>query len=289
MNQEWLQSFVAFATHMSFTAAAESLHLSQPGVHVQVKKLGDALGVELYRREGRSLTLTPDGERVYAFGLEQAERTGLFLRTLRGQADVRPVVLSAGAGAYHYLLGGSIRAFTRAKVAPLRLMTHDRDAALRAVQRGESQLGVAVLDHTPEELHSERLLDVGAALVVSKRHPLARKRSIRLTDLKGEQLIVPPEGRPHRSMLSRALMSAGVAWEPAVEAAGWELLMHFASLELGVAVVNAFCTPPAGCVRRLLPAIPKVSYYLFRRRARRLDGAVAALREHIIAGARAAP
>lgn len=286
MNEEWLRSFVAFASKLSFTAAAAELRLSQPAVHVQVKKLSEALGLALYRREGRALRLTEEGERVVAFGREQAERTGLFLQALRGERVREPVVLSAGAGVYQYLLGGPIRAFARSGHAPLRLMTHDRDAALRAVQRGESQLGVAALDHTPDDLHGERLIDVGSALVMPQRHPLARKRSIRLSDLKGERLIVPPEGRPHRAMLSRALMSAGVSWEPAIEASGWDLLMHFASLELGVAVVNAFCTPPKGCVRRALPAIPRVAYYLFRRRARRLDGAVAALRDCIVEGTR---
>jgi DNA-binding transcriptional LysR family regulator len=286
MNDEWLRTFVVFADQLSFTAAAQVLHLSQPAVHVQVKKLAEALGMTLYRREGRLLTLTPEGERVAAFGREQAERTDLFLQAMRGEPSPRPVVLSAGAGAYHYLLGGAIRAFTRAKLAPLRLLTHDRDAALRAVQRGDAQLGVAVLEHTPEDLEAERLLAVGAALVMPRRHRLTRKRTISLRDLKGERLIVPPEGRPHRTMLSRALMSEGVAWEPAIEASGWELLMHFASLELGVAVVNAFCTPPQGCVRRLLPAIPKVSYHLFRRRARRLDGPVAALRDCLVQGVR---
>ncbi|MFT3924750.1 MAG: LysR family transcriptional regulator [Myxococcales bacterium] len=283
MNEEWLRSFLAFAEHLSFTTAAEALHLSQPAVHVQVKKLSDSLGFTLYRRDGRRLILTPEGERVYAFGREQAERTERFLGDLRGRPEHRPVVLSAGAGAYQYLLGDAIRTFTRSGLAPLRLASHDRDQAVRAVQRGDSHLGVAVLEATPDELASERLVQVGASLVMPKSHRLARKRGLTLKDLKGERLIVPPEGRPHRTMLSRALLSAGVPWQPAIEASGWELLMHFARLELGIAVVNSFCAPPAGCVRRALPAIPRVTYSLFRNRTRRMDGAVAALRDAIIA------
>jgi hypothetical protein len=225
---------------------------------------------------------------LLAFGRAQSERTSSFLAALHGRPSVRPLVLSAGAGAYQYLLGDAIRDFVRSAEAPLRLMTHDRDAALRAVERGESQLGVAVLDHTPESLIAEPVAQVGAALVMSRHHPLARRRTLKLQDLEGVRLIVPPEGRPHRTFLSRALMSADIHWEPAIEANGWELLMHFARLELGVAVVNAFCVPPAGCVLRALPAIPKVSYHLFRARAHEPDRAMLALRERIVSRLRKA-
>jgi DNA-binding transcriptional LysR family regulator len=67
MNEEWLRSFVAFAERMSFTAAARALHISQPALHVQVRKLSESLGVVLYHREGRVLVLTSEGERVLAF------------------------------------------------------------------------------------------------------------------------------------------------------------------------------------------------------------------------------
>ena len=49
LKLEWLEAFAAFAEHQSFTRAARALHLSQPALHVQVKKLSEALGVALYR------------------------------------------------------------------------------------------------------------------------------------------------------------------------------------------------------------------------------------------------
>src|ERR1700722_7647778 len=70
LKLEWLEAFAAFAEHRSFTRAAAALHLSQPALHVQVKKLAQALGVALYRREGQRLVLTADGRRVAAFGRE---------------------------------------------------------------------------------------------------------------------------------------------------------------------------------------------------------------------------
>lgn len=271
MNAEWLQSYVVFAEHLSFTSAARELHISQPALHVQIRKLADELGVSLYRKVGRSLQLTPQGEKVLAFGREQRERTDAFLSDLHDREARRNVVLTAGEGAYLYLLGPAIQAFKRHKAARLNLLTNDRDASIAAVLSGEAHLGVGVLDHVPDGLAATKIVEVGATVMMPRRHQLASKRKLRVEDLQSERLVVPPEGRPHRVALSRHLMSAGVDWEPAVEASGWGLLMHFARLGLGLAVVNDFCPPPGGMVSRPLPALPKVPYYLFHQRGRGLD------------------
>ena len=70
MNYEHLRSFVVFAARANFTHAARELHLSQPALHVQIRKLTEAVGRPLYVRSGRGLRLTRDGERLAAFGRE---------------------------------------------------------------------------------------------------------------------------------------------------------------------------------------------------------------------------
>src|SRR5271165_1268344 len=102
LKLEWLEAFAAFADHESFTRAARALHLSQPALHVQVKKLSEALGVTLYRREGQRLVLTADGRKVAAFGREMRERTRELADELASGVRGEPVVLSAGEGAYLY-------------------------------------------------------------------------------------------------------------------------------------------------------------------------------------------
>ncbi len=54
MNYDWLFSFVAFADRLNFTRAAEELHITQPALHAQIRKLSEDVGTTLYRREGRS-------------------------------------------------------------------------------------------------------------------------------------------------------------------------------------------------------------------------------------------
>jgi DNA-binding transcriptional LysR family regulator len=291
LHLDWLEAFTVFADHLSFTAAARALHLSQPALHVQIGKLGAELGVPLYLRRGQRLELTADGRRVLVFAREMGERERAFRDVLRGGESLQPVALAAGEGSFLYLLGPAIRAFTRAARAPLRLLTRDLEATLAAVRSGEAHVGVAPLasegegERAPPDLLVDRLTEVAQVLVVPAAHPLARRRSIKLGDLEGARLIVPPPGRPHRAAITAALLAAGVSWEPAVEASGWEPMLHFVALGVGIAVVNACCRLPRGLVARPVPALPRRTYSLIRRRDAAPSAASAELWKVVLAHA----
>ena len=281
IDSEWLRAFVAFAETMNFTRAAERLHISQPALHVQIRKLGESLGAPLYVRRGRVLELTVQGRKLLAFGREQQERTQHFLEELRPGSGEPVVVLAAGEGTFLNLLSDALKAFQRTKQGKLRVLTRDRDQAIAAVQLGEAHLAVTVVDDVPPDVVARRVATVGAAVVMPRGHRLAGKRSLSITDLRDESLIVPSAGRPLRAALAQAWASAGLAWSPAVEANGWELMMRFAQLGMGVAVVNDFCTPPRDTVLRKLRGLPAVNYQLLRLRSRAPNHAALALEEAI--------
>ena len=285
LHLEWLEGFAVFAEHLSFTAAARALHLSQPALHVQIGKLSAELGVPLYVRHGQRLELTADGRRVLLFAREMGERERAFRDVLRAGESLQPVALAAGEGSFLYLLGPAIRAFTVAARAPLRLLTRDLDATLAAVRSGEAHLGVAPVDGAPQGLTIDHLTEVAQVLAIPAAHPLARRRSIKLRDLEGARLIVPPPGRPHRAAITAALLAAGVAWEPAVEASGWEPMLHFVALGVGIAIVNACCRLPRGLVARPLPELPRRAYSVIQRRDAALEGVTAELRRVLLAHA----
>src|SRR4051812_10305242 len=110
VSADALASFVVFADHLNFTRAAAELHISQPALHVKVRKLAQELGRPLYQRVGRRLVLTGDGEAVARFARAHDERLAHFLAEFAGVAPGRPVVLAAGQGAFLYLLGDAILA-----------------------------------------------------------------------------------------------------------------------------------------------------------------------------------
>lgn len=266
LSSEWLRAFVVFAEHLSFTRAAEHLHISQPALHVQIRKLGEAVGRPLYWRDGRALALTAEGERLAAYGRELGERGARVLAEIRGEAEAGPVVLAAGQGAFLYLLGPAIRRFPKQRW-PLRLLTRGEPDAVDAVRTARAHLGVVATEAPPPELALTRLRAVGQQVVVPAGHRLARRRTVAPRDLAGESIVVAPSGSQHRTMIAQSLRLAGVDWTIAVEAAGWELMLHFARAGMGIAIVNDFCAVPRGMAGIRLEGVPSIVYYVVARDA----------------------
>jgi DNA-binding transcriptional LysR family regulator len=171
-----------------------------------------------------------------------------------------------------------IRSFL-AKKQELRLVTSDADGTLAALRDGTADLGVTALAVPPDDLECELLAQYPQVLVLRPDHRLAGRRSVRLKDLQGESLVVPPATRPHRQQLERGPLDAGIEWSVAVEAEGWDLLIHFVRLGIGPAVVNGSVrTPPS---LRTVPVkdLPPVRYYLVTRQNRPQDKRLDTLRD----------
>ncbi len=264
VNYDWLFSFVVFADRLNFTRAAEELHITQPALHAQIRKLSDDVGATLYRRDGRALSLTAEGRRLAAFGREVQARGNDVLAELRGQHTRGPVILVSGQGAFRYLLGAAIKRFPKERW-PLRVVSMSGTDTVRAVRDARADVGVAVLTSTPPDLDCHAVRRVGQVVLLPRGHRLSKRRSLKPGDLDAERIVVAPDGSPHRVMLSQALATAEAKWWVAVEATGWELMIQFASYGLGIAVVNDFCPVPRGLVGVRLDGVPDVEYYVVTR------------------------
>lgn len=225
----------------------------------------EQLDARLYLRVGSALQLTSAGEQVARHARELLLLNQRFVKGLAQGQEQAVVSLAAGEGAYLYLLGKALSQFSGPGASlHLQLLTRNRDAAVQAVRGGQAQLGIAPLGGVPADLHAVRLTVVGQVLVLPRAHALASRRSVRLRDLQGANLIVPPAGRPHRELLGRLLQAESVSWQPSLEADGWELMLRFAQLGFGLTVVNACCRIPKGLVAVPLQGYPPLEYHLFR-------------------------
>ena len=272
MSYDVLLSFVVFAEHLNFTRAAKELHITQPALHAQIRKLAESVGVALYRRRGRELVLTDEGRKLASFGREMSVRGREVLSELRGRRERGPVVLASGQGAYRYLLGAAIRRFPKDRW-PLRAVSMSAPETVDALRDARADVGVAALRIAPEDLDVREVRSVGQLVVVPRGHRLARRRKLSCADLDGENVVVAPAGSPHRVMLEQALVTAGARWNVAVEATGWDLMLQFARYGLGIAVVNDFCPVPRGFTGIPLAGAPAISYFVLTRRSLRHSGA----------------
>jgi DNA-binding transcriptional LysR family regulator len=272
VSTDALAAFAVFADHLNFTRAAEVLHISQPALHVKVNKLATTVGRPLYRRTGRTLTLTTEGEAVARFARDLDRRMTSFLDEVRATGHVRPLTLAAGEGAYLYLLGDAVRTFR-----PLKLINRDSTRMLTAVRTGRADLGVGVLEALQDDLTAVLLASYPQTLVLPTTHPLAERAALTVRDLQGLRLVLPPTSRPHRKTVERALRSAEVDWTLAIEAEGWPLTLHFVTLGVGLSIVNGCVRPPAGFTSREITDLPRVPYYAVHLPSRTDDARLAEL------------
>jgi LysR family transcriptional regulator, low CO2-responsive transcriptional regulator len=265
IETSWLRAFAAFADDANLSRTARRLHLSQPAVHAQIRKLSEELGTTLYRRVGRALVLTREGMEVAAFARDLDQRTRDLAARMRGEVEPDRLVLAAGAGALLYVVGEGLRDFTRRRSTRVELLTLDAPAALDAVRSGLAHVGVAASEEAPADLVCRSLTRVEQVLVVPRSHRLASRRSISLDQVAGERFVLPPEGRPHRVMLEAALRMRGIRVEVGAIARGWELTLKLVELGFGIAIVNGCCHVAKGLVARPVRELPVVEYVTFTR------------------------
>ncbi|MDP3279233.1 MAG: LysR family transcriptional regulator [Deltaproteobacteria bacterium] len=277
LDHEQLAAFALFCDERNFTRAAQQLHLSQPALFERIRRLSETLGVTLYRREGRTLHITAEGQRVAVFAREELRRTSHFLAQLRGESVVQSLVLAAGEGAYLYLLPEVITQFATLQLGTIAPLVLGGPAAVEAVQEGRAHVAVAVIDTVPRELAATELVRVQIVAAMKRTHPLARRKSLTLAQLSSERLVLAPPGRAHRAHVARHFAALGVETDQAIEADGWPLMLAFASAGLGVALVNGTCVLPQDLVAVPVPELGTVTYRAVTRRANKVEPPVIAL------------
>jgi DNA-binding transcriptional LysR family regulator len=268
LDSDRLRTFAAFAEDANLSGTARRLSLSQPAVHAQLKALADELGVALYQRVGRNLALTREGIEVAAFARETAERTRELVAGLRGEKESSPIVLAAGPGALVHLLSDGIRESARRGLR-VEVLTADTNRAIELVKSGSAHVGVGVLHGSIADLEERVLTRAAQVVVVPRTHRLAKRRSVRLSDLEGEGLVLPPEGGPQRSAVDAALAAKGVRVHITAVARGWDVVLKLVEVGVGIGIVNDTCAIPRTLAKKPLSELPNVTYSAFvRRRAR---------------------
>ena len=278
-----LRAFATFAEHRNFTTAAAALHISQPSLHVKIRKLSAALGTALYERDGRHLRLTASGERLAAYASDNRRRLDRFMLELH--QELPALCIAVGRGALRWVIAEPIRSIGR-HGRRVQVITADRDAALAAVSGGRADLAVVAYDPPPRQYQSTEIARYHQNLMIDSQHPLAARGRVRLAHLDGLNLVVPSPERAHRRALDRALRQADVSWHVAAEVDGWDLLVHLAQLGMGATVVNSCVPAPAGLTAVPITDLPHIPYWAAWRPPR--QGLVDAVLHHLRPGGAAA-
>lgn len=190
-----LRAFVVVAEERHFGRAAQRLHVTQPSLSQQIRRIEQELGTELLDRKSLPIRVTAAG----AAFLEEARYSLLHARWAvergRQAALGRVGQLSLGATywAHCAIVPAAIKAFRdRAPNVSLHLSTAPPTEHLEAVRKEQLDVAFAAFPQWligGPALHVEPVLDEPMVVIVADHHPLARRSEISLHELGNERLV----------------------------------------------------------------------------------------------------
>lgn len=235
-----MKVFEAVARHLSYSRAAEELHMTQPGVSSHVRQLEAHTGVPLLEQLGRKVYLTAAGQEFLRYSraiiqeMKEADEAIAALKGIRGgRLDL--AVISAG-----YFFPCLIAEFRRRyEGVTARLDVSNRDDILRHLAGNTTDLAIVL--HPPE--HADVVAYAFApqphVIVAPPDHPLARRRRIPLAALAGEAFIVRERGSDTRMVLDEVISQTGARLSIAMEIASTETIKQAVMAGLGVSLLSA--------------------------------------------------
>ncbi|AGA30377.1 transcriptional regulator CynR [Singulisphaera acidiphila] len=220
MELRHLRYFLAVADAAHFRHAAESLHVSQPTLSLQVQQLEKELGVPLFDRIGRGVRLTAAGElfrnhaRRVLRELEEAQAGLDELDGLKRGRLAVGVVQTVNA----YLIPVVVAEFSAAYPGVTLLVEELSASGVEiGVSEGRLDLGVSFVPPADTGLDAELLFEEELVLVIPRRHPWSRRQTVRVSELGNEPLMVMPRGFYTRQMVDEAFRVAGISAKVVVE------------------------------------------------------------------------
>jgi DNA-binding transcriptional LysR family regulator len=188
LSSRQLQAVLALATYRSFVAAASSLKVSQPALTRTIKLIEAELGVPLFSRSTRQVTVTDAGKEFAALAERLlndlrigAENVREMAAHPRGQITVASVISLAGV-----VLPGLIADYSRRFPGiELHLREGLHNMVTDEVRNGLADFGIGYVDDAPRSIVTEDLGVETFYLVMRRDHVLARRRRIGLPTLRG--------------------------------------------------------------------------------------------------------
>ncbi|SPE19933.1 RuBisCO operon transcriptional regulator [Burkholderiales bacterium] len=240
-TQRQLRAFEAVARHLSFSRAAEELHLSQPAVSTLVKQLEGHAGLALFEQLGKKIYLTAAGTemlrhaRAIIAQLREAEDDMAQLKGISG-GTLNVAVISAGDYFFPRLLAEFLR---RNAGVTVNLAVYNRAELLH--QLASNLTDLAVMVRPPEEIDTlnESFAPHPYVIVAAPEHALARQRRIALSTLAQEPFVMRERGSDTWNSMREAFGRNFARLRIAMEIKSTETIKQAVIAGMGIAFLSA--------------------------------------------------
>ncbi|WP_172562157.1 LysR family transcriptional regulator [Vibrio furnissii] len=206
MDTRHLKHFVSVARNESFTQAAKALHIAQPALSISIKKFEQQLGVVLFKRDERKVTLTHEGVVLLEHAtriLQQIEDAQLAMDELKGlvKGEVR---LGAPSMMGSYFFPQIVMAFkSHFPNLKMTIIEAGSQSIRHMLLSGELDIGVILNHDLPPDLEIDPLLSSQMVAVVGNEHALAQRTQIRFDEFFEHELVMFKPGYFHREFIDK--------------------------------------------------------------------------------------
>jgi DNA-binding transcriptional LysR family regulator len=243
MELHALQVFLTVATEKSFSRAAERLLRTQPAVSLALQRLEAELSEKLIDRSAKDMVLTDAGRTVLEFARRFEALRHEMDNSLAELRDNSAGTLTVGANESSalYLLR-HIRTFRQ--LHPKINVRVRRSLSSKIPDElldGNLELGVISYDPPDERLTSTVIYIDALTFVVSPKHPLARRKTVSISDLAAETFIAHNVVSPYRDVVLREFQQRRVPLHMPVEMPTIETIRKMVQNNEGVAFLPRMC------------------------------------------------
>ncbi|MFT5419824.1 MAG: DNA-binding transcriptional LysR family regulator [Candidatus Endobugula sp.] len=237
LESKSLRYFCAVAGHGSFTAAADSLSIAQPAMSMSIKRLEEELGLRLFNRFDRQISLTDEGQKLYEYArpivqsLNDAQQA---MAELRGLDDglVR-IGMPGMLGSYYFppLLMAFRHQYPGIKLS---IIDAGADQLQAMLEQGELDLAFIVSEDVPDSLGAEAILRLPMVAVVAKEHAFAQLDCVDIEQFLQQELVIFKPGYFHRRIIDQMASESGIAPNISIETNLIHLMKSFVSRGFGI-------------------------------------------------------
>lgn len=287
-----LRIFESVARHLSYTRAAEELHLSQPAVSMQIKQLEEQVGLPMFERLGKRILLTEAGQEVLHYGQ-------LVNRSLREMDEALESLKGIRRGRLQIAVASTVNYFAPRLLAvfqqrypgiTLRLDVTNRENLVQLLE--SNGVDLVLMGQPPQDIavEAEPFMDNPLVVIAPPDHVLAMAARIPMARLAEEIFVVREDGSGTRQAMERFFGERGLTLRRGMQMTRNEAVKQAVRSGLGLGVVSLHTIELELETGRLVvldaEGFPdRRTWFLVYRRGKRLSPAARAFREFVLAEA----
>ncbi len=263
IDTELYRIFHTVAKYGTVSAAANSLHVSQPAVSKSIKKLEDLIGCTLFARSSKGMQLSTEGRILFdyvASGMEYLQNGEQVLKKVRNREYGLVKVGISNTLCRYYFLSHLEKFHQDYPGIRITIINRTSQQTLQMLEQGLIDFGIISIPKDRSRFTYHELLNIKDIFVVGRCHP-DLQGPIPLQSLAGYPLMILEKDNVTRALIDDFLSENQVTLQPEIEIGSMDFLIEFAKIGLGVAlVIKNFVKEElkSGQLREIptIPAIP---------------------------------